>query len=320
MNMIPFVTKKNVLWLILIFLSLQASAQSYTGLRFNLGIEKRVELNKKHQLLFGQQLQVTPDLSKLQPFRLRRDRDFGEIDFIDDLFLPRGEGYDDGDDDGDEDDDGIGDDDDNDNDNDGVDDDEDDDDDDPLVGGSPGGGSTALPPNQPERATDRRGDNLLAFRSATSIGWEWELADKLVLANEYTLNIRPGQPFTHFFVTELGYQIDIVPKVLALEPFSRLHNEIGQTRKGTEIVTHARGGTQARLKLGKKVSTFVSGEAFYRLKRGESKFNRLRASIGFDYKISKVQRMRVSYDYQQRINVTRPEQAGVLVVGYRLVF
>jgi hypothetical protein len=150
-----------------LLLSLNAAAQSYTGLRFNLGIEKKVELNKKHNLVFGQQLQITPDLSRIQPIRLRRDRDFGEIDFIDDLFLPRGEGYDD---DGDEDDDGVGDDDDDDNDNDGVDDDNDDDDDDPTVGAS--APITGTPPSTGEGTSNRRGDNALALRSATSVAWE----------------------------------------------------------------------------------------------------------------------------------------------------
>jgi hypothetical protein len=45
------------------------------------------------------------------------------------------------------------------------------------------------------------------------------------------LNYRPGQRLTHFFVTELGYQISLVPKVLTFEPFVRLHNEGGQTAR-----------------------------------------------------------------------------------------
>ncbi|MCU0450846.1 MAG: hypothetical protein MUC97_13560 [Bernardetiaceae bacterium] len=276
-------------------------------------------MSKKHSLVFGQQLQITPDLSRIQPIRLRRDRDFGEIDFIDDRFLPRGQGYDDDDDDGDEDDDGIGDDDDDDNDNDGVDDDDDQDDDDPTVGAvNPGMGT---PPGNAEGSGKRRGDDAIALRSATSVAWEWELAKNLVLSNEYVLNYRPGQRLTHFFVTELSYQLNLVLKTLTLDPFVRLHNEGGQTaRDGFQIATHLRGGTQLRLKMSKKLASSLGAEVFYRLDGPNSKFNRVRATLGADYRISKVQRLRLSYDLQQRLNVTRAERAGVLTLGYRLVF
>lgn len=291
-----------------------AFAQQYQGIRLNLSVEKEIKLSKKTRLQLEQQLQLTPELGRKTFFRTR-DLDFGEIDFLDDDFLPRGNGYDGRDDDDDDDDDGIADNDDTDDDNDGISDDDDDDDDDntgtPPTGSMPGAGNGS----GTEQVPFDRWDYRLGIRSATTAAFQWEFYKNFRFVSGYVFNIRPGNN-THRLFMDVVYNRRFMDKKLGFNSRLRLLNEAGRNKKNKFVVeTFATIGSQVRWRT--RLSPFVGGDLVYDF--DEKKFNRFRYNAGVDYELTEKQQLSLALNFQRRINVAKPDASFVVSLGYALM-
>jgi hypothetical protein len=311
----------TLLW---IATTLPGHAQQYQGLRLNVSVEKEFKLNKKTRLQLEQQLQMTPEIKRNRT----RDLDFGEIDFIGDTFLPRGNGYDGRDDDDDDDDDGIPDTDDNDDDNDGTpdsnddddpdgDDDDDDNSDTPPGSGTPVGGQGT----GAEEVPFNRFDYRMGLRSASTVAVQWEFYKNFRLASGYVFLIRPGEN-THRLFLDVVYSQRFMDKKLGFNGRVRLLNEGGRNKKDKFVVeTFAVIGSQLRWRNSSKtaksrISPFLSGDLIYDF--DGRKFNRLRYTLGVDYDLTKNQQLSFSLISQRRINVSRPDASFVVALGYTL--
>ena len=297
-------------------LSFTAEAQ-YRGVRFNLRVQKDIELKNDQEISFQQQLQITPDFIK-GGFIETDDPDFQEIDFIDPIFLPDDDDWDEEenddweeneDDDWDEGDDGNWDDEEEES-KDDWDDEE----------------NTELPKNRPtdEPVIDegQREPNRveLGLRSATSVAHRLPLSKNFDIINGYTYFIRPNRTNTHRIHTDLLYGRRIFERRFTYSSRFRLQHSVGEIKRDIRVSSYARLNSQLRLR--GKVSPFVRAEILYRvrLQRRDSEFNRVRAAVGTDFRISSRHRIRCIYDFQRRFNRSNPENSSVLSFEYRFRF
>ncbi|WKN43438.1 DUF2490 domain-containing protein [Tunicatimonas pelagia] len=297
-----------------------AEAQ-YRGVRFNVRVQKNFELKNEQEISFQQHLQITPDFIEGGIIETD-DPDFQEIDFIDPVFLPEEED-DDWDDEQDEkweedNDNEWGDD----GDDDRWDDEEDDwDDEENTV---PPGGGVAGTPTTTEPIVDemlREPDRIeLGFRGASSVTHRLPLSENFDLTNGYTYFIRPNRINTHRIHTDLFYGQRIFERRFTYSSRLRLQHSAGEIKRDIRVSSYARLNSQLRLR--GKVSPFIRAEILYRirLQRRDSEFNRVRAAVGTDFRISRRHRIRCVYDFQRRFNRSNPENSSVLSFEYRFRF
>ncbi len=262
-------------------LSFKAEAQ-YRGVRFNLRIQKNFELKNDQEISIQQQLQITPDFIE-GGFIETNDLDFQEIDFIDPTFLYEEDDDDDWDEEHDD-----------------WDDEEEDEDDnwDEEEG-------TELPKERPtdEPVIDegQREPNRveLGLRSATSVAHRLPLSKNFDLINGYTYFVRPNRTNTHRIHTDLLYGRRIFERRFTYSSRFRLQHSVGEIKRDIRVSSYARLNSQLRLR--GKVSPFVRAEILYRvrLQRRDSEFNRVRAAVGTDFRISRRHRIRCIYDFQR---------------------
>lgn len=298
---------KKLLLCLSLLLLVQFGFAQFNGIRFNAAAEKQWKLNKKLRLTVEQELQITPDFKPGGVLRARKDKDFKDIDFIDDDFLQRGKGYD-GDDDDDDDSNGQG----GNDDDDDFDDDDDDDNPATGTGGTGTTGGTTGTNNTSRKSSDKKSWGL---RSASSLNLTYQLNKLFLVETGYVLNLRDDAPGTHVFYTDAIFSKRFKGTKLSSNTRFRFQSEGGETDKGFNLRNFLRLSTQLRLRTG-KISPFISSEIFYRMDGPESKFNRFRTATGLDFRLNPSHRFRLQLDYQQRFNVTKNATAFTAGIGY----
>lgn len=274
---------------VLASITLSSAQVEYQGVRFNLRVQKNFELKNDREISLQQQLQITPDFIEGDIIETD-DPDFQEIDFIDNVFLSDDDDWDDNE--------------------------PDDDDEEWNDEVDPSDRNTPEPrlPQDVAWAPDRI---ELGFRSATSLAYRIPLSRRFALINGYTYFIRPDRVNTHRIQTDLVYNRSVLDRRFTYSSRLRLQHSAGEMRRNIRVSSYGRLNSQLRLR--GKVSPFVRAEILYRIRtqRKNSEFNRFRAAIGTDFRISSRHRIRCIYDFQRRFNVSRPENSSVLGFEYR---
>jgi len=111
---------------------------------------------------------------------------------------------------------------------------------------------------------------------------QWELQYRLMFMRQYT----------DFYTSERGY----------------VHTDFLRNKFGLQY------------KPNQKYSPFISCELYYRMRFDYSDFNRVRYTLGVDYRFDKHNKFTVFYRIQKRLNENVPMTAYILAFDYAFIF
>lgn len=102
--------------------------------------------------------------------------------------------------------------------------------------------------------------------------------------------------------------------------YMRQYTDVNVSENGFLPTHYVRHKFALQYKPHKKYSPFVSCEWYHRMRYDFNNFNRVRYTIGFDYKFDKHNKTTVFYRIQKRLNEDLPMTAYILNVEYSFIF
>lgn len=102
--------------------------------------------------------------------------------------------------------------------------------------------------------------------------------------------------------------------------YMRQYTDVFTSENGFIATDYFRHKFALQYKPAKRYSPFVSCELYYRIRYDFNNFNRVRYTVGFDYRFDKHHKTTVFYRIQKRLNEEPPMTAYILNVEYTFIF
>ena len=111
-----------------------------------------------------------------------------------------------------------------------------------------------------------------------------------------------------------GWELQYRPMYL------RQYTDMYVSESGQVPTDYFRNKFGLQFKPKRKYSPFISCELYYRIRYDYNNFNRIRYTLGIDYRFDKYNKITLSYRIQKRMNEKEPLTAYILIMEYGFVF